>query len=208
MVDVGTNIGSYTHSFSRRGIDTYSFEPNKETFRILCSGVHLNSLIFDGYATVHLHNNGVTARTGDWLSVAVDTEDNKADTSVSMDTHRTSGSSAGNVRSVALDDVLNIPDGKSIGFIKIDTQGFEPLVFAGGWATIKKHRPILGFEWWVDWMEDRTGMDPADILVQLKALGYSRLTLEEGKRQTLSEIDPHRESTRGIRDALYIAVPW
>ena len=202
MVDIGANLGSYTHTFARNGVETYSFEPNTETFGLLCSAVHLSEVVFpDSYGRVHLHNNGVTGRTGDWLKVSVDDVANRGDTSVSVSGDHSDSNS---VLSVAIDDVIGDIDGNRVGMIKIDTQGFEPLVFEGAWKTIQKHRPMLAFEWWVDWMEDRTNMKPADILVKLKTFGYKRYNLVSHETQ---EINPEAESMRGIRDELYVAVP-
>jgi len=47
-----------------------------------------------------------------------------------------------------LDDLLKELDYQKIDFIKMDVQGFEPLVIEGGKEMIEKNKPIIFFEYW------------------------------------------------------------
>ena len=46
-----------------------------------------------------------------------------------------------------LDDVMaELEPAGNISFIKIDTEGFEPMVLKGAMKTIRKHRPVMVVE--------------------------------------------------------------
>ena len=68
-----------------------------------------------------------------------------------------------------LDDVVAVLDAPGrIGFVKIDTEGFEPMVIEGGLETLRRHRPAMiveahstrlaqagkSFEWYLDTFPD------------------------------------------------------
>jgi FkbM family methyltransferase len=57
-------------------------------------------------------------------------------------------------------------------FIKIDVEGLEYAVLAGGEQTIKTHRPVIMFE--VNGLSRRYGYDPEDAGRLLESWGYRR----------------------------------
>jgi len=78
-----------------------------------------------------------------------------------------------------LDDVMNALDiDGRIGFVKIDTEGFETLVIEGGLETLRRHRPKLVMEFWPYGLK-HAGESPAQVLELLTGLGYRLRNIDE-----------------------------
>lgn len=66
--------------------------------------------------------------------------------------------------------------GLAPGFVKIDVQGFEPEVVAGGMETIARHLPVLLVEF-----------EPGQVLGPLGDLGYESYRMREGRLERAAE---------------------
>ncbi|MFA6184663.1 MAG: FkbM family methyltransferase [Candidatus Shapirobacteria bacterium] len=62
-----------------------------------------------------------------------------------------------------LDDLLKDLDYKKIDFIKMDVQGFEPLVIDGGKEIIEKNKPTIFFEYW-PWGAKNSGSEIKEMM--------------------------------------------
>ena len=140
-VDVGANIGYDTVMLAKKVKKVYSFEPERESADILGKNVRLN-----GLNNVVIFDMAVGAeRCKKWLYLS---KTNYGD-------NRLFGKGKGvGVEMVKLDDVI----GEKVDLIKIDTQGYEPMVIAGARKIIEKFKPAIVFEYW-PWAYDRCGAD-------------------------------------------------
>ena len=78
----------------------------------------------------------------------------------------------------AILDELNI--GK-VDVIKVDVEGFEKQVFAGAHPRLTgRRRPHIVFEF-LDWAEQRAGLQPGDAQRELLNLGYNLHTIDDWK---------------------------
>ncbi|MBO4491312.1 MAG: FkbM family methyltransferase [Lentisphaeria bacterium] len=130
-VDIGANIGNHTVFFSKicKAKQIYSFEPQKEIFRILQKNTELNHC--EG---VTLSNFALGCKKG-MLSINNFDPENWGGTSFIPDDN-------GNTP-VETFDSLNI--GK-VDFIKIDVEGAETDVLLGAEKTISRDNPIVWCE--------------------------------------------------------------
>lgn len=131
FVDIGANMGYYTVKLGARVGPSgriLSFEPNPETFAFLKDNVQLNAL--DG--VVSLHNAALGGEAGEgWLSF-----DRHYPGGASMSADQRGGGEEIKVPVLRLDDVVG-QDGP-INVVKIDVEGFEPLVLKGMTETLAR----------------------------------------------------------------------
>jgi len=140
VLDIGANIGYDTVLFAnkvgKKG-KVIAIEPDPINFEILQKNIKENKLF-----------NVVV------VQAAVGNENKKMKIFESRENygdHRMWGEKGRNTKDVfcrRLDDLLKELDYQKIDFIKMDVQGFEPLVIEGGKETIEKSKPIIFFEYW------------------------------------------------------------
>lgn len=136
FLDIGANIGWYTILASTIVGEhgrINSFEPRATTFRYLAESIALNGL--NGLATVH--NCGLSDHEGvAYINNAVDT-DNPGGSFVSE-------GALGGMESFPISlRTLDSYNFDKVDFIKIDVEGSEPKVFAGGAELIRRDMPII-----------------------------------------------------------------
>lgn len=132
ICDVGGNVGNHTVFFAKychpRMIHT--FEPVRETFRILEKNIRINSL----GKVVKLYNFALGRSESYGEIVRVD-EHNSGE-------NRIKESKNGQVRVATLDS-LEI---ERVDFIKIDVEGFELDVLIGGRETLERSNAVIFIE--------------------------------------------------------------
>lgn len=156
VIDVGANIGAHTVSLARHvglGGIVLAFEPQRLVFQTLCANITINSL-----RNVHCYWAAVGATEGKVTVPELDPEQSINFGGVSL---------AGHLQGVAvdcmvLDGFLSLP---RLRLIKIDVEGMESDVIAGGGALIDKFKPVLYVE------NDRIEKSEA-LIKQIAALGY------------------------------------
>jgi FkbM family methyltransferase len=131
-VDIGANVGIWTvllasHQNVRRVI---AFEPSQENLAYLRSNLELNKVT----NKVTIVESAVSDVNGDVIF----------DDSGSGATKRIATSGNTVVPSVSLDTYLK---DMSVDLIKIDVEGYEPLVLSGCWKTIESFAPTLFIEY-------------------------------------------------------------
>lgn len=131
FLDVGANIGNHTVFFSKLFAKVRSFEPNPSAYRLLSvNTVNLKNVeIFDFGLS---DNNGKSDFYGG-------------------DRDLGSASLELNSQLQKIDIYLKRMDDLELGndpisFVKIDVEGHEASVIAGGEKTLKRHFPIVAFE--------------------------------------------------------------
>lgn len=143
VVDVGANIGFHTLLFADKvGPEgkVYTFEPDPISYKILLQNIQAN------------HFKNIIAKP-----LAISNKKIKLDLYKSKNNYGDNRVYASDIPSAklkvqadSLDNLLKMffYGAQRVTLLKIDTQGFEPFVIEGAKKLIKKHKPILFFEYW------------------------------------------------------------
>jgi len=152
-IDIGAHIGMISYQLSKKFKTVESFEIDTDIFECLKQNMQ------NKITNVNIHNFGI----GD-KETSVDIKKTKK----TFSTH-VINNSTGNYKIKTLDQ-LEIAD---IDFIKIDAEGFEPLIAKGAMQTIQKYKPIILYE-----RKDhpqRYGYQRDSLLDILQPLGYKMI---------------------------------
>jgi FkbM family methyltransferase len=145
VLDVGANVGLHTVAFARRARKghVFAFEPVAEMAEHAAANCALNRL---GNVTVLNYALGAAPAE---LEMAVNVAGaGMQGTSSLVRTHNYEANpgdyAARKVPVRRLDDVIGaLAPGRRIGFIKIDTEGYDTQVLEGGLDTIRRDRPAM-----------------------------------------------------------------
>jgi len=187
-IDVGAHKGLYTYAMARCSAHVHAFEPNPKLFAILRRGAAAN---------VTAHNLALADRTAEAelrIPVSGSRVSNQRGSlsAVAVPDHFRSLA----VRASRLDD-LGIAD---VGFIKIDVEGAERLVLAGGRDMLRRDRPNLLIE-----IEERHTKAPLpEIVGEIAEFGYDCYALRDGALTQFARIDLDRHHRRCTTRADYI----
>ncbi len=162
FVDVGANIGYYTLLAVRAIRDAtavYAFEPNAGVRTRLEENLRLNGV----FGRVQVRRQAVARASGEIAFYKSTASDNSGLSSILPGSGRSDEAEV--VPSVSLDDfATTLPAGRSIDLIKIDVEGAELEVLAGGAGLLARaDGPALVFE----------SMDIAASSAVLAAHGYA-----------------------------------
>lgn len=132
ILDIGANIGNHSVFFAMecKAGHVFSFEPQKDVFKILKRNVNLNDL----ENLCSIYNVALGSSEGKAKIVAYN-RNNCGGTVFAVDAD-------GNIPLARLDE-MELPE---IGFIKIDVEGFEYDVLKGGEMLLRKMAPVLYIE--------------------------------------------------------------
>lgn len=156
LLDIGANIGALTLPLARHlsSGTVFAFEPQRYVYYRLCGNMALN-----GITNVICVNAAVGAETGTVMMPRIDYSRYHFSAGVRV---RQTGD-GDEVPLVQLEK-YHLGAGK-VGFIKIDVEGFEASVIAGGIGLIERDRPAIYFEC-------RSREKFRDIHKRLSRLGY------------------------------------
>lgn len=190
FVDVGANLGYYTIKIGNLvGPDgrVFSFEPNPELFPFLAENISING--FAQRATAHCLALGAAAGE----STLHFSYSNMGGGHVDVPGATAAGGGVA-VRIVRLDDVL--PPEQHVNLIKIDAEGFEPLIFQGMVGLLARAPDAaivteISFAAW-----ERFG-DPVEILNGVRGTRLVYLIGHDGKltRVEASDLRTHISGT-------------
>jgi len=138
ILDIGANIGNHSVYWAVRSNAKriYSFEPIKDTFKILKKNVEINEIS----EKVKIFNIGLSDKKTNG-SVSLYVQNNIGGIHVKQNENGT----------LLLDKLDNIKiEEDVIDFIKIDVEGHEFQVLRGAEATLKKYKPIIFVETFFD----------------------------------------------------------
>jgi len=138
-LDVGANIGCTSILFGELATRVISFEPSPTTFRFLRTNIEKS-----GLSNIRLCNYGLGAEPGE--SLLTYATNNRSGAFVSGTMKTSIGHSTESIRIRTLDEVERELDLPGIDFIKIDVEGFEKSVIAGGRDVIDRFKPIVVLE--------------------------------------------------------------
>lgn len=185
-VEVGMHSAKDTLLAANAGITVHGVEPSPKNFANVLKKA-------GGYANVHLHNAAAASKSGEKLPFLsqgstgdhVGTAD-MWEMKMGTTTKNTSAVAVADnqnvvyVQSLAIDDLIDKEiSPKRVDLLKIDTQGFEPSVFAGLHDSIRQHKiRFIISEFWPKGMDllaqSKTRCGPAvEILQFLADSGYT-----------------------------------
>lgn len=141
FVDVGANIGTFSIPIAKAfpEIEVYAFEPNPAAIERFERNASLNGPPMN----LHLHGVGVGSSRGTLHLRAFDGKD--MGLSSFIVSAKTTSAEPIPVEVVTLGETFSNCR-QRVGFIKIDVEGFELEVLAGGQTIIAEHRPFVLFE--------------------------------------------------------------
>ncbi len=157
--DIGANLGLVTVPIARNPqVTCFAFEPDRINFQLLRANIqrlcqHNNVNLFD--AAVYDQNTE--------LSFSRDSYN-------SGDHHIVAGETKIKIPAITLDSVVTPTPNLAI---KVDTQGAEPAVFAGGRNAFGSSRLVVT-EFWPMGMK-RLGYDPSELIVQVGKFPFGQI---------------------------------
>lgn len=167
VIDIGANCGVYALSMAKVVGSTgrvWAFEPAAATADLLAAGVTAN-----GFGNVVVERHAVSSVTGiGHLAPGALPEMN----TVSHDPVATEGGEA--ISLVTLDECLASRGWRDIAFIKIDAEGEEANVLAGGRQLLTEQSPLVQYEL------QRDGVIQIDLVDAFDALGYEAYRFAPG----------------------------
>ncbi len=148
ILDIGGHVGYHSIGYSRINptAKIITFEPQRHIFALLDQNVKDNNLQY----SITLHNKAVGHKVGQMNLSTVVTDGPNANTNIEYGSDRelnlggVSIGVGGEVVDMITIDSLGLDE---IDYIKIDVEGAETLVLVGGEETIRKHRPVICFEY-------------------------------------------------------------
>lgn len=204
VLDIGANIGYHTMNFARLVQPhgrVFAFEPNPQNVELIELSKREN-----GFAHVEL------------FPYAAGNEETTLDLVIEggqSNAHLLSQSDLSNrsitrlpVKVTKIDEALK--DIEKLDFVKIDAEGAELMILHGMKETLKRHQPLLIFEFFPDYIQKTSQENPIHLLDELINLGYElRMLFDHGLSQsshTISEIMQYLEP-EGILFIDILAVP-
>ena len=187
-LDVGANRGIYTYALLKCSATVHAFEPNPKLFAFLSrwaeGRAQLHSFALGDHAGTMALNipmssrgRGYSNQGGTLLPVTREFR------SMPVEVKR-------------LDD-LDLGD---VGFIKVDVEGYEREVLAGGAALLRHCRPVL----LVELEEKHTQRPLPDMVAEICGYGYECFYLRNGDLHPFAELDVERQHRSPARRADYV----
>lgn len=140
-IDIGANIGVTSIILSTLLEDgkVYSVEPAPNVYKILNSNIARNNC-----KNVKTYNCAISNINDDMEFIENSAYGHIKDNKIQNSLYNNAKSIK--INSFTLDDFVATNHINNIKFIKIDTEGFEPMVFSGASELIKRDNPIIYFE--------------------------------------------------------------
>jgi FkbM family methyltransferase len=156
VVEIGANIGVHTIPLARKCAPgpLIAFEPQQRVFQVLCANLALNDI-----GNVLAYPDACGEAEGEAVMPMLDYEAVENFGGVSLQAADQPGLK---VRIVALDS-LNLP---ALGLLKVDVEGFEPMVLRGARATIARCRPMI-------YIENDRPQQQGEVIGLLTEMGYT-----------------------------------
>lgn len=167
VIDIGANHGVYSLSMAQTVGPTgrvWAFEPASTTARLLTESIAVNS-----FAQVQLEKSALSDRCGTaTLSLDTNSELN------AIVSEPAPGSASETVPLLTLDECMQRQDWRDIDFLKIDAEGEEGRILAGGARFFAELSPLVQYE-------VKAGRElHLGLVQQFAALGYASYRLVPG----------------------------
>lgn len=164
VIDVGANIGVYTlraaQAVGPNGM-VYAFEPQTDIYQMLRRSIAENG--FDGRCqTFNLALGDREKRASIWRHHEINPGASIVTDEVVV--------GAGNEINVRRLDDIGIE--RPVKLLKMDIEGYEPLLVRGGESFFRRHRPVILTEWFPRSMTQVAHCSSEAYFDQLESLGY------------------------------------
>jgi FkbM family methyltransferase len=172
FLDIGANIGWFTLLASTligESGHIHAFEPLRPTVGYLRRSVAVNGL----QPMVTVHEFGLADVEGEFR-LAWKKNSRNPGNSYLVDGER-DGIETISIQLRTLDSLRL----DKVDFVKLDVEGAEPKVFAGGRNTFKKHRPIVMSELFPDQLKMVAGISPREFIAMFKSLDYQSFIVDQ-----------------------------
>ncbi len=184
-VDVGANFGWYSVLMASRvgaAGHVYSFEPNKRMYEVLKQNIAINS--YSEHVTAWQIGVGSSESTA---TLSAELAESAVGYVVPSSVNQEKIPGVDQIQIKTLDDTLNQSAGQ-ISFVKVDVEGFEPHVIAGGRSIFHNaNPPILQLELNTEALE-RQGADIAAFIAELNQLPAHVFRGEGGRLRQVSSV--------------------
>jgi FkbM family methyltransferase len=188
ILDIGANIGWYATRFAVRlpQVRVWAFEPMPTSFAYLQRNIAINGVGL----RVTTFNYGLSNTAGPvefFISPKNGTNASLKNVSNANDAVPITGLTNTLDRWVA--NYRVVPD-----LIKCDVEGAEFLVFQGGIATLRDHRPVVITELLRKWAKP-FGYHPNDMIRYFAELGYRCVAIGSGTARSITEVTDETPET-------------
>ncbi|HCB34625.1 MAG TPA: hypothetical protein DEP69_05645 [Acidimicrobiaceae bacterium] len=166
FVDIGANVGWHALNAALAVGESgavYAFEPSRDN-----CGLLLASIAENGFANVELRAMALGDRRG--VLALYSGAGGSNGTTQRYDAAELGLARRHIVAASTLD--AELADVEQVDVVKIDVEGSEAAVLAGGVATLRRRRPHLVLEFTPDEIEARTGEPAERFLAEIAGLGY------------------------------------
>jgi FkbM family methyltransferase len=189
FLDVGANIGFHTLSIASLfpQAQCIAFEPNRFINAQLNSNIRLN----DHLTNIVTYNIAISDRSGDidfYMQKASSYNRGLSSTSYNYDMEGQDIEKV-RVKMERLDEVLEDAIQDKVSVIKIDTQGSEYQVLCGATQIIAKSKPVIFFEFEVDYHKADPEGKFKQILAQFSSCDYQVFLINAEIDQTFQAFD-------------------
>lgn len=156
VVEIGANIGTHTIPLARKCAPgpLFAFEPQQRVFQVLCANLALNNI-----GNVLAYPDACGEAEGWAVMPQLDYDAVWNFGGVSLQPADRPGVK---VRVIALDS-FDLP---TLGLLKIDVEGFEPMVLRGARQTIARCRPVI-------YIENDRPEQQGEVIGLLAEMGYT-----------------------------------
>jgi FkbM family methyltransferase len=146
ILDIGAHCGSHTvlYKHINPNCQITCFEPQKKMFDLLCHNIKKNN-----FKDVYPYNCAVGHKKTEYSMSNSSVDGDNANKQIDYGTNERYnlgglqvGRGGEKIKIITIDS-LDIPH---VDFMKIDVEGFEPLVIMGAKDTIKRSMPVIFFE--------------------------------------------------------------
>jgi FkbM family methyltransferase len=189
FIDVGANAGLYSLAVAVANpkCQVTAFEPNKVVFERLLRNIGLSQL----EERVTALNVGISSASRDKATLYVPVRTGSGGGSL-VDLHPDEGPALQHhVSLVTLDEAC---EGRRPDLMKIDVEGAEMDVLAGGVDTIGESRPTLLIELLRKWMKP-FGCHPRDVVEMLLRLDYRCYAIGQESVRATNEVNEDTQET-------------
>ncbi|MDJ0752663.1 MAG: FkbM family methyltransferase [Ardenticatenaceae bacterium] len=196
VIDIGANIGYHTMNFARlvqsRG-RVFAFEPNPHNLELIELSKAEN-----GFTNIKLFPYAV-GNEETVLDLVIEGWQSNAHLFNQTDLNSRSITRIP-VKVTKIDKALQGVE--KLDFVKMDAEGAELMILNGMKETLKRHRPVIIFEFFPDYIEKTSQGNPTHLLDGLISLGYElRMLLDQGLSQsahTTNEIMHYLEPEEAV----------
>lgn len=200
--DVGANLGYYSIVNSDFASKVYAFEPCLKTNKILGRNIELNKIKNVDIVKLGVSNTTETLQLIQYSSIGNNSVYHR---NISED-HPLKHIGSERIQLISIDEFTRKKGVLPPSVIKIDIEGGELKALRGARSTLKKHKPIIFFEYSESTTKD-AGYNREDIIKLLSKLNYKFF----GLTNNYSEMKPVPITSKSSRTRLdidnVIAVP-